>query len=238
MKLDNACKLKAVNSSYRAARGHLASVGKEAMQTKRMRRWIFLIVIFHRVTLFHKKFGLFLKQSLNWYLGYPEHYFTIFHWIKNPFDFLAFSLSVFILRAVKEIQNHQLRLVLRTRGLVSVKVLVVWSLAILVALSTCGFAPGLTSPHSGGQLTKSVKSNLMSCFPKSKGWTESLGALQEGLWLCGCGEGCDTKHGRTSGGLRDRGVNHSSCLESLCGHFLYIALLVIGAVIWFFEVLH
>ena len=143
---------------------------------------------------------------------------------------MAFSLSVFILRAVKEIQNHQLRLVLRTQGLVSVKVLVVWSLAILVALSTCGFAPGLTSPHSGGQLEKSAKSNLMSCLPKSKGWTESLGALQEGLWLCGCGDGCDTKHGRTSGGLRDRGVAHSSFLESLCGDYLYIALLVIGAV--------
>ena len=96
---------------------------------------------------------------------------------------MAFSLSVFILGAVKEIQNHQLRLVLRTLGLVSVKVLEVWSQAILVALSTCGFAPGLTSPHSGGQLEKSVKSNLMSCLPKSKGWTESRRALQEGLYV-------------------------------------------------------
>ena len=206
IKLDNTCKLKAVNSFYRAARGHLASVGKEAMQTKRMRRWTFLLVIFHRVTLLHKKFGLFLKQSLNWYLGYPEHYFTICHWIKNSFDFLASSLSVFILGAVKEIQNHQLRLVLRTLGLVSVKVLEVWSQAILVALSTCGFAPGLTSPHSGGQLKKSVKSNLMSCLPKSKGWTESRRALQEGLYVVVGMVGCDTKHGRTSGGLRDRGV--------------------------------
>ena len=126
-----------------------------------------------------KRFGLFLKQCLNWYLGYPDHYFTIFHQIKNPFDFLAFSLSVFILGAVKKIQNHQLRLVLRTRCLVLVKVLEVWSQAILVALSTCG----LSSPHSGGQLKKSVKSNLMSCLPKSKGWTESRGALQEGLYV-------------------------------------------------------
>ena len=95
IKLDDTCKLKAVIPSYRAARGHLASVGKEAMQTKKMRRWTFLLVIFHRVTLLHKKFGLFLKQSLNWYLVYSEHYFRIFHQIKNPFDFLAFSLSDF-----------------------------------------------------------------------------------------------------------------------------------------------
>ena len=144
--------------------------------------------------------------------------------------FLAFSLFLFILGAVKGFQNHQLWLVLRTRGLVSVKVLEVWSQAILVALSTCGFAPGLTSPHSGGQLKKSVKSNLMSCLPKSKGWTESRRALQEGLYVVVGMVGCDTKHGRTSGGLRDRGVAHSSCLESLCGDFLYIAVLVIGAV--------
>ena len=104
---------------------------------------------------------------------------------KILLTFWPFHFPYFILGAVKEIKNRQLWLVLRTRGLVSVKVLEVWSLAILVALSTCGFAPGLTSPHSGGQLKKSVKSNLMSCLPKSKGWTESLGALQEGLWLWG-----------------------------------------------------
>ena len=69
----------------------------------------------------------------------------------------------------------------------------------------------------------------MSCLPKSKGWTESRGALQEGLYVVVGMVGCDTKHGRTSGGLRDRGVAHSSCLESLCGVFLYIAVLVIGA---------
>ena len=135
------------------------------MQTKRMRRWIFLIVIFHRVTLLRKKFGLYLKRSLNWYLRYPEHYFTIFHRIKNPFDFLAFSLSVFILGAVKGFQNNQLWFVPRTRGLVSVKVLEVWSQAILVALSTCGFAPGLTSPHSGGQFKKSVKKVQLDVLP-------------------------------------------------------------------------
>ena len=72
----------------------------------------------------------------------------------------------------------------------------------------------------------------MSCLPKSMGWTESLGALQEGLWLCGCGEGCDTKHGRTSGGLRDRGVAPGpfQLPRVIMWDFLYIAVLVIGAV--------
>ena len=46
------------------------------------------------------------------------------------------------------------------------------------------------------------------------------------MWLWG-----GLRHeARTSGGLRDRGVAHSSCLESLCGDFLYIAVLIIGAV--------
>ena len=72
----------------------------------------------------------------------------------------------------------------------------------------------------------------MSCLPKSKGWTESRGALQEGLYLVVGMVGCDTKHGRTSGGLRDRGVAPGpfQLPRVIMWDFLYIAVLVIGAV--------